>query len=628
MPATRQGLRTSRRPPRAAIGLLALLFALPAAAAPPPVDPPALADGLRAFTYARARVEAALEDQPDLPPPDFACGGACITVRLDGQILARGQQTGGANPLADAAELAVLRLRENLPNCADPLAAPAVREQLSRVLISLELAGAAVPIEAATFAEIDTVLAPGLDGVLASIAGNQDAAFPSAMLIANDTPAAAAVSLIAQLSGDPTLPMPGVPGHDVADLRTQRRAAFHRFRVLHLAQISPGGQPITLCRGLSLTPASTIDTPALRSLAQRLTAHTLARRTTVAGRPELWNVYFPWQDRYGEVASPLEKSIAAMALCRAAGLQRRLGDAGPMPPAVECAQDLLVDMLGAQNLAAAESTDCATAAGLWLALDELAPWLRSRQAWFDASRSALIARVREAIDASGAWTDRSPPPTRGLIALALATSADTQAHRAAANAAIAALFRDTPPGQWATHMPFLPWAAARLADHEADRALSTTPLLREARASLWQRQLSAEHLGSLPASTNPGLDLAGGLDLDARSAMSATWQTARPLSFCAWALRDSRLTDPSERLPELSRVLRAARFLRQLTLDESAGAMAPDPRAAAWGVRIAPWDQRQTLDAQSLTLLAIIEAVTSAEWLSRELAKDAPAPPP
>jgi hypothetical protein len=64
-------------------------------------------------------------------------------------------------------------------------------------------------------------------------------------------------------------------------------------------------------------------------------------------------------------------------------------------------------------------------------------------------------------------------------------------------------------------------------------------------------------------------------------------------------------------MKELSRLLSGLRFLRQLTLDDENLWGVTSPEEAEWGVRAALWDQRQPIDASSLTLLAVSETVAS-----------------
>ena len=125
------------------------------------------------------------------------------------------------------------------------------------------------------------------------------------------------------------------------------------------------------------------------------------------------------------------------------------------------------------------------------------------------------------------------------------------------------------------------------------------------REQVWKHQLSAAEL------SGERLDLAGGIVFTAGRNPLPTWHTARPMAFIATMLADVRLTEREEFARELSHVLGALRFLRQLSAGDAEGHMYRLPRRAMWGVRNSVWDQRMAPEATALTLMTVSEVVRS-----------------
>ncbi|MDI1289443.1 MAG: hypothetical protein PSX37_05770, partial [bacterium] len=81
----------------------------------------------------------------------------------------------------------------------------------------------------------------------------------------------------------------------------------------------------------------------------------------------------------------------------------------------------------------------------------------------------------------------------------------------------------------------------------------------------------------------------------------------RVLPFFAAMLTDVEATRKAERLPEFVRVLRSARFLHQLTLDEWSGYSVASPATALGGVRAALWDDTLDPETQAIALVTMDE---------------------
>ncbi|MBY0263711.1 MAG: hypothetical protein K2Q20_15305 [Phycisphaerales bacterium] len=179
-------------------------------------------------------------------------------------------------------------------------------------------------------------------------------------------------------------------------------------------------------------------------------------------------------------------------------------------------------------------------------------------------------------------------------------------------------------------MPWLGWAEIACARQRAKGGgLDTIPsaiALRQMRSQLWQHQLS------LTDTTPDTLDMVGGIVFTAGLAQGKgtpypTWHGARPLAFVATMLGDPRLTEPAERPRETVRLMQAVRFIRQLQVDEASAWAYPNPAKAIGGIRSAPWDFSQPVDASALALMFITETIKSLDALAAQPADKQPAAP-
>jgi len=111
-------------------------------------------------------------------------------------------------------------------------------------------------------------------------------------------------------------------------------------------------------------------------------------------------------------------------------------------------------------------------------------------------------------------------------------------------------------------------------------------------------------------------DLVGGIVVPGGGPPLPTWQTARLVAFLATMLGEPELTTPKERPGEIVRLLAAARFLRQLQVDDTLGWMCNDAALVKGGIRNATWDQRTQTDATAMALLAVLETIKGIEKAS------------
>lgn len=588
-------------------------------------DAPTAAQLLTAFKYVTGRVsrEADAVEKPvdaslqelaakEEVVPDAPGAGVCVSLRLHQREVGRGVSMERTPSLRLAAEQAITAARAAQPGARDMLQRAAQKEFWKGLTAGVELAGPLVETDIATFSDADGRVMVGVEGVAVRLGARTEAVFPSQMLVANDTAAGALIGLVSRISGDPTLAMPGVPGHDAGDLSRTKDIHFYKFRVLHAVQMAPDGVAVPLTRGGRIVLGSEITTPAMREFAVHLSENLLAQRTSVEGRDELFAAYWPLQDRSEGIASVREKALTCLALCEGARLTARPdGTGSDLPAPVAAAQELLIPMLSIDGRLPDSELTPAAAAMVVAAMSELCAWTgRPKGDWFQPAHHRLAVAVQSAVDDAGVWNDRTRAAERSIVSLALVQLASDPvmgtatpgtppaiAARARASGAVRALFRETPPGSLVMHMPWLARAELALA---GAGDIPSVAALRQMRDTAWQMQV-----GDLEASM-AGNDVAGGLMLaNASGDALPTAQSARAFAYLATALHDKRLTDDAERPAQTSRMLRSLRFLRQLSLDDSWDWCVADPQRARWGVRAAVTDQRQSLDATAMTLITV-----------------------
>jgi hypothetical protein len=582
---------------------------------------------LSAFRYVTSRMEreakgddaepgdAALGELGD-PAPDAPGAGACVTLRLNSAELARGLAMENADSVRVATEQAIAGGRAGLPEARDMLQRAARAQQWEQVTASVELAGPLVALDIATFADAGGRVMVGVEGVAVRMGARTEAVFPAQMLIANDTAPAALIALVSRITGDPTLAMPGVPGHEAGDLAKLHGVTIHKFRVAHAAQMQPGGVAVPLTRGGRVVLSRDVTLASMRRFADDLAGNILAQRTRVEGREEFFGAYWPLQGRSEGVAGVREKALACLALCEAARIERApAGDGADLPRQVAAAQEMLVPLLSIQGRLADSDVTPTNAAMLLVAMSELFAWTGAPKGdWYEPLRVRLARVVEACVDEGGAWTDATRVPERSIIALALVKLAtdpvlldgdapDAFDARARGEGAVRALFRETPPQALVMHMPWLARTELVLA---GGGEVKSDAALRQMRETAWTMQVGAVEASLVGNDLEGGLMLAGpGGGGDA----TPTAQSARAFAFFAQALCDPRLTDEAERPAQTSRLLKSLRFMRQLAVDDSWDWCLPDPTRAKWGVRVSATDQRQSLDATSMTLITVSEVV-------------------
>ncbi|MFN7021845.1 MAG: hypothetical protein ACK4WH_11030 [Phycisphaerales bacterium] len=635
-----RNLEFGRRRFRRVVSLLAaLLVPLPALAQPAPASPPATtpriappAPGptMRAYNAVdqwvrawRSPAEKNTGAVEKTVPGFHPVAGACVTLRWQGQLVGRGvaqafrsagertTEDARRTLLARAAAAAIAAAEPRLPLPNDLSRDEAVRQITPDVLISLELAGDLRPVTAETWADLDTALNPGLDGLAVTMSkpgathlpadhASISVKFPSEMMLANVLPQRALRGMVAAALSDAGAPI-GEALSDPGTLREKHGLRVWTFRVSHAAQTSPRSAPTFLFRGSRLIAVGEISLPELRAMRDRLAARVLAQCEDLSAEKQ-----------------PAQLGLALYALHRWA-IRRQDGD--PCDAELhrrieERKRPLAEPLLG---LIKAERLPPDTPDGALARVGLISSgWLRElrhqppqagptpRPANDDPGRS-LMLWAGFITDLSLQTIGHNPHPGDNAVPERYAPM-------------VRDIFAATPTSSLVAEMPWLGWAELDIASNRAIGRSDTPPAdipsavaLRDMRAQCWKHQLgfsdvnddSADMLGGIIFTKGTGTPL-------------PTWQCVRPIAFLATMLGDDRLTEPAERAQETFRLLLALRFLRQLQADEACGWMHPGPEHAIGGIRAAPWDHSMPPDAAGLALLAVCEAITSLEKLQTE----------
>jgi hypothetical protein len=566
---------------------------VPSAAAPtealtrPPVDP---AEAMAVFSAVEARVrEWRVETGAALPDAAARVGAACLEIRLDGKLLGRGAAE-GVGAAASALAAAMRGADERLPVPADALREQNARLAAERAIIGLELAGVLVPFDARSAAQVDALLAPGLDGVAVRIGDRVGLVFPAEMLADGFTPSAA-LGLAASRTGDASLSV-----LEPSMLREQHGAVLYRFRTVHVATTLPGQAPIFLFRGGKPVPETSIDQASLRGMAGGIASH-LAREVLEA-----------FDDARGIATSPpLRPEVAGWdpftrgLVARALAMHALVAEEGATRIASRYASRALCESLAASNLQTPEAAASLVNARAALCRATNTPFT---EAALQIDR--LVANPAFRLDPAAI----ARSPQAGWIALALAEAGAISPQRSdLAAEVIAAAFasEDAPP--LVTAMPFLGEAEMLVAANRAAFSPGGVPSLPHAAAFAELR----EHLAASLYVDAASPDFAGGFVF--AGSPYPTWHTARPAAFLAQMLGSRVMTPPDRSMVELLATLRTARFLRQLCVDESTAWMYPDPEGAMWGVRLSTWDPRLRPEASAVTLIATLRTLESLEVL-------------
>ncbi len=553
-----------------------------------------------------------------------------VALISGGRVIGRGI---GATSRA-ALQRAAADARAHLPAANDALQESEQVKKVREALLSVEVARGRMPLEIVTYFDAESVVRAGLEGLAVVPAadvkdGKVVVVFPSDMLAMGKTVPQSLVAAISEASGDAALAMPGIPGHEAGDL-IKAGWKFERFRVEHQVELVRGRTAMSLTRGGRVIEEREITQKELKRWRDGIAQH-LDNRARVDEHNEssLVSDYMPSLDRDGANADELEQALVNWARWKQFMIPTQLEPRNAPSTREEYVSwaERDIPAAAARCLAAfpRRGTLAVTVPGALKksgvkGLDE---GVGSGAELTDMRVEVDGMVVRRAYCVHHGWDARIPEAARGIAALALVRMLSEQQLRderseagVQARGAVQSLLASGQPGTLVRYMPWLGWAAVELSPPEwqADGSikwpeLGCAPVLREMRGMIWEKQID------LATAQAEGLDLKGailfGQGVEARRQIG--WQTARPVAFAATMLRDPRLTSTEERNAEIMRLVAGMRFLRQLTLDETSTWRTPRADRAMYGVRNAPWDQRQSLEASVMTLLAVEEMIGSLE---------------
>ncbi len=548
----------------------------------PSDEPPGLIETLDAYVQMEPWVRA-------MEVPEGAIGpnviGACVTLRFDGKIMGIGTIYGGGQfSVPEATRLALQQARSRLPITQDAMAQDRLRLAAEQMTISLEVAGPAVPLGKGTYEQVATLFQPGIHGVALRIDDFASASYPGEMLWMQQEPSSALQRLIAGMTGDVALSL-----RPLEEVLEAENVSVLRFKTRHVAQLKAGGEPRLLERGGKYVSASSIRSQrALEEWADGMATFLIGMRSV--------GTYNPIAGTASEPATPFTSAMRMYALFRYASLGRDN----------ELTSQALVE---ASNIANALLTLIDEDNRLGAPADALLAVCVAKGLEYDEGLNEARQRVEGALSSMADRIEEFLPAERPMIAWALASIGK----RKMAQEIMPACRRVGSQGMYPSLMPWLGYAELELAgEDEIPAAVS----LRLMRSKMWENQLTLDDVrGYSP-------DLQGGIVFTAARNPAPTWSTARPLSFVAAMLGDTRFTTGDELPAEMSELFNSLRFLRQLSAGKHESHMYQEPSRAMWGTRAALWSQDMPIPASALTLLTVCETLESLD----ELAADSGAP--
>lgn len=537
--------------------------------------------------------------------------GACVTIRLDGRVIGRGEVMGeGEDVLAEATRRALQRASSGLPADWD-VRSEAAR---SRLCVELELPGSLIPLDGKSDAELALGVSPGLDGVAVRMGTRVAARFPLQMLPARENVAMALRSLVAELADDPARGLA-----EFAELR-QAGYTFYRFRTVQMAQLDPRTAPVFLHRGGRVVEADEIDMARLREMADGLARHLLHRRwpgtegygfmgtlDPVTGKPERL------------FSNPVGQGLGISALCTY--IRSPYADRSTVEQARRAVRELVRDLAKVEDGEIEPWADAASGAAVAVALLDAAPWLEGENESLATLRERSTKRVVESFDAragdlaAGVNQDAWGMVSYAMVRLAQAGQGGVRLEQA--DSVVRAAYRHTLPTRLVTHFPWLGWADMALAG-------STGPVRGATLLLDTRRQIGEHQLDTLSLAPDDR-DLVGAVVYTTGSNPLPDWNSIRPLPLLADMLADPRLTggtlNGGEASRELSHLLGLTRYTRQLCAESADGHLYARPERATWGVRMSLWDPRMPVEASAMALEGVCRTIGAVEALAERASK-------
>lgn len=529
---------------------------------------------------------------------EHALSSVSVTLRLDGQVIGRGESAGfDADPFrmqnASRAAMAEARRWVRQKIGQDPSDEPSAELWSSigsRITLSVELAGSVVPMSESVLQVQGLGLSPGVQGLVMRLGDQIEVMGPDEMLTLGVTPERAAYAMATALSSDG-----GMALATVQEL-IERGYTFGRFEPIWIAQSGESKGAVFLDRGGRVVDGGSFGVGSVQKMGERIAEYLIAQQ-------------WPGVEKYGmvgtrdvisgrampEVAPVYEQALVAYALLRygASGEQevhRRSHEEG-----LRLLSELSVVQPGEPE-PWGKSDGGVGAAACVAALSSVGP------AFGSDTVMEMGKKCRETLGTMYSPIDgfdrSSPPAARGLIAWAMVESGHEHAEKAVRD-----VFRDTDAGQLVAQMPFLLWAELGLAEGEAD--VPASKALTTMREWMWTHQLGKADLEFRDR------DFVGGVVFTRGSSVLPTSANVRPIAAMCSMLGDERLTAGTiadgSMASEIGRVASAMRFVDQLTMRDDSAFLSKAPDRCIGGVRSSLWDWRVSPASSAIALLGAVE---------------------
>lgn len=524
---------------------------------------------------------------------------ATVTLRLLGDVVGRGQDsTGDDSTLWRATERALAEASKRLPFENDALSDVRRAEAARTMSISIEVAGALVPLRAETYDDVDAGVPVGICGVAGRLGERVEFAFPAGMLGGTGGPGESAAGIVGRLLRDPAKGI-RIDERSQPKVVAEQGVKLYRFDVQHVFKSSPSDAGRFLYRGGRIVDVGTLNAAGLRDFADGVAAHLITRRWPGKERFGVRGAFDPVRGVHEPaIAPPPEQALVAFALRRHGALE----DGEPCKSSRLAADQVVVDLA---MVTEREESPWSTARGAALLVAAASEGAKGGASRLDnpefveaAAAARAVEQCAEALRVDGAGED-------ALRALALASGGargDAATGRGAAGALVSNVLADSTAASLASSMPWIFLADRAAGGGEIDPLHAGR--YREFRELAYQLVLRAEDAG------DEGRDLVGGLILagGGRASLPSA-QSARIVAGLAAMLNDASVTPPQERARELVRLLPCMRFLRQLAAGPETSPLLKEGSRTTWGIRSAVWDPRMPGEASALTLMAVSETL-------------------
>ncbi len=518
-----------------------------------------------------------------------------VTLRLDGQVIGRGQVVvrstdSGPWSIDQAARMAIAQARAWVRKITDSEPSDQAWSSLaSRVMLSVELADRMVPMGESSLALPSLGLSPGIDGLVMRLGERVEVMTPDEMASLGFDFEKSAYAMAVKLSGD------GAMGLSTIQELLDRGYTFARFTPIWIAQPGPSLGGVFIDRGSRMIDESSVGTRSIRDMGKRIAGYLVAQRWPGAERYGMTGTRSVVSGRASPEVSPVyEQALVATALIR-------FGDLGTTPihtESKEQALKLLRDLAAVEPGEPEPDGSGLDAAACVIALSFLD---RSIIAG-DEGLQLLLNNCVEALDGlyepTNGFADSLPVAARGLVVWAMVLNQDPDA-----DDAVRMAFREAEPGELVSLMPFLGWAEIELAQ-DLDR-VPADGALNQMRSRIWDHQLVGSDLQWQDR------DFGGAIVFTKGSSVLPSSDNLRPIAIVCSMLGDSRLTpgtiaDPSVAI-EIGRVAKAMRFVDQLVMNQSSAFLSRSPKLCVGGVRGSLWDWRVSPVSSAIALMAAVE---------------------